>query len=173
VSAIAGRGAGKVLMASGFKDHFSLGSDRYAAFRPTYPAALADWLAGLCASTDAAWDVGCGTGQLSVLLARRFGCVFATDASAEQVAMAQPAAGVEYSVAPAERSGLADASVDLVVAAQAAHWFDLPEFYAEVRRVARPGAVVALVCYGKCEIDGAGPIDAAVERVYTDVLGPF
>lgn len=160
-------------MASGFKDHFSDRSGSYAAYRPTYPPALVERLAGLCRATDAAWDVGCGNGQLSVLLAKKFDRVIATDASAGQVAKAQPAAGVEYLAASAERSGLADASVDLVVAAQSAHWFDLPAFYAEVRRVSRPDGVVALVCYEKCVIDGGGLIDAAVERLYTGVLGPF
>jgi SAM-dependent methyltransferase len=160
------------MMASGFKDHFSQGSDRYATYRPTYPPALVEWLADVCGSTGAAWDVGCGTGQLSVLLAQRFKRVHATDASAEQIAKAQPAVGVEYSAVPAERSGLADRCVDLVVAAQAAHWFDLAAFYAEVQRVSKPRAVVALICYEKCVID-RGPIDAAVERLYSSVLGPF
>ncbi|MFT3686431.1 MAG: class I SAM-dependent methyltransferase [Phycisphaerales bacterium] len=159
-------------MASGFKDHFSERSGLYATFRPVYPPALVELLAGLCRSTNAAWDVGCGSGQLSALLAQRFTHVFATDASAEQVAKARPVPGVLYSAAPAERSGLTDRSVDLVVAAQAAHWFDLPAFYAEVRRVSKPGGVVALVCYEKCVIDG-GPIDAAVERLYSNVLGPY
>jgi SAM-dependent methyltransferase len=155
-----------------FKDHFSAASG-YAAHRPVYPAALVDALAGLCARRDRVWDAGCGTGQLSVLLAERFGEVVATDASAEQIARALVHLRVRYAAAPAERSGVEDESVDLVVAAQAAHWFELPRFYDEVRRVARgPGAVVALVCYEKCVIDG-GAIDAAVERVYSGVLGAY
>ena len=111
-----------------FKDHFSARSADYAVYRPTYPAALVDYLAGLCAATELALDAGCGTGQLSVLLARRFHHVVATDASPQQIEKAEPHPGVEYRVAPAERSGLPDASVDLVAAAQAAHWFDLPAF---------------------------------------------
>lgn len=39
---------------SGFKDHFSTASDRYAAHRPDYPAELYDWLAGRCAERDLA-----------------------------------------------------------------------------------------------------------------------
>ena len=46
---------------------------------------------------------------------------------------------VEYRCAPAEAAALPDASVDLAVAAQAAHWFDWPRYVAEVARVARPG----------------------------------
>jgi ubiquinone/menaquinone biosynthesis C-methylase UbiE len=118
-------------MTASFKDHFSTRSADYAAYRPTYPMALVDALAEACAGTEDALDVGCGTGQLSVLLARRFGRVIATDASAKQIEAADPHDGVEYRVATAEASGLPDASVDLVVAAQAAHWFDLPAFYRE------------------------------------------
>ena len=58
-----------------------------------------------------------------------------------------------YRVAPAEASGLDDASCDLVVAAQAAHWFDLPRYWAEVARVLKPGGLAALVGYGLLRID--------------------
>lgn len=154
-----------------FKDHFSTRSAEYAAYRPTYPRALVDYLADLCARTDAALDVGCGTGQLSVLLAERFGHVVAADASAQQIEKAERRERVEYKVAPAERSGLPDASVDLVTAAQAAHWFDLPAFYAEASRVGRPGAVLALVTYGVVQADPE--IDPVIQHFYWDIVGPY
>jgi len=140
-------------MASGFKDHFSGNSKGYAAFRPRYPKALAAWLAAKAPARGLAWDVGCGTGKLSVLLAEHFSHVHATDASAEQIAAAAADPRVDYAAAPAEASGLAAASADLVTAAQAAHWFDLPAFFAEVERVAKPGALVALISYGVFRID--------------------
>lgn len=155
----------------GFKDHFSALAAGYAAHRPTYPAALADFLAGASPRAGLAWDAGCGSGQLSTLLAARFERVVATDASPEQIAQAAPHPRVEYRVAPAEAGGLPDAAADLAVAAQAAHWFDLERYYAEVRRVARPGALVAIVCYGALRVDGeAGPV---LRRFYTDALGPY
>lgn len=140
-------------MASSFKDHFSGNSKGYAAFRPRYPKALAAWLAGKAPARGLAWDAGCGTGQLSVLLAEHFQRVHATDASAEQIAAAEAHPHVDYATAPAEASGLATASADLVTVAQAAHWFDLPAFFAEVERVAKPGALVALISYGVFRID--------------------
>lgn len=155
----------------GFKDHFSQKSATYAARRPTYPSALIDYLADLAPGTVLALDTGCGTGQLSTLLARRFDRVIATDASAAQVASAEPASGVEYRVAPAEASGLEPGSVDLVTVAQAAHWFDLDPFYAEVRRVARPGGVVALITYGVLAIDER--IDPVFGDFYRNVVGPY
>jgi SAM-dependent methyltransferase len=156
---------------SAFKDHFSTGSADYAAYRPTYPRALVDFLAEAAPGTDLALDCGCGTGQLSVLLAERFGRVIATDASAKQIESAERHPRVEYRVAPAEASGLPDGSADLVVAAQAAHWFDLPAFYAEARRAARERGIVALVTYGVIEMEE--PVDPVVQHFYRKVVGPY
>jgi len=154
-----------------FKDHFSGAAATYAAHRPTYPAALAEFLAGVAPRRELAWDAGCGSGQLSAVLGDHFERVVATDASAEQLARAVPHPRVEYRRAAAEQSGLADASVDLAVSAQAAHWFDLPRYYAEVRRVARDGAIVAQSVYNLVEVDDA--IDLAVRRFYADKLGTY
>jgi len=154
-----------------FKDHFSEAAEGYAAYRPSYPAALADFLAGAARRPGLAWDCGCGSGQLSVLLAERFDRVVASDASAEQLARASPHPRVEYRQAPEGASGLPDRCVDLAVAAQAAHWFDLPAYYAEVGRVARPQAVVALTVYNLAEVNDA--VDRAIRRFYTDVLGRY
>ena len=154
-----------------FKDHFSGHASKYAAFRPVYPRALVDFLADLAPATEVALDVGCGTGQLSTLLTARFGRVVATDASAKQIAEAEPADRVEYRVAPCEASGLPDASVDLLTVAQAAHWFDLDRFYAEARRVLRPGGVLALICY--MHPDVTGPVRDVFLHFYEPVCGPY
>jgi SAM-dependent methyltransferase len=158
-------------MSSGFKDHFSTASERYAAFRPDYPAELYAWLAGQCVEPDTAWDCATGSGQAALGLARHFRRVVATDASAEQIRHAVPHAGIDYRVAPAEASGLAGASVDLVTVAQAAHWFDLPRFYAEVARVLKPGGVLALWGYGRMVLPGA--LDAPFQRFYDETVGPY
>ena len=156
-------------MTTAFKDHFSGHADDYRTFRPLYPAALTAVLADAAPAHDLAWDVGCGNGQLSGDLATRFARIVATDASAKQVASAVPHERVEYRAAPAERSGLPDACADLIVAAQAAHWFDLPAFYAEVERVARPGAALALVSYGVLTADGA--VGALLRAFHDETLG--
>jgi SAM-dependent methyltransferase len=80
-------------------------------------------------------------------LAEFFECIDATDASAEQIAHAQAHPRVRYKAVPAESSGLGDRSVDLISVAQALHWFDRDRFFSEVRRVARPGALVAVYGY--------------------------
>jgi hypothetical protein len=120
---------------AGFKDHYSGHADLYRAFRPTYPAALFEHLASLALGHDLAWDCATGNGQAALALTPFFRSVVATDASSQQVAQARPHDRITYRVAPAERTALGDASVDLVTVAQALHWFDLPAFYAEVRRV--------------------------------------
>jgi len=143
---------------------FSQGGEDYAAFRPTYPPALAEALAAQCAGHGHALDVGCGSGQLSMLLAGCFTSVTATDPSGDQLAHAVSCPGVTYRQEAAERIGLPDASVDLVVAAQAAHWFDLDAFFGEAARVLRPGGAIALVTYGVPEMDGA--VGERLQRFY-------
>lgn len=151
-----------------FADHFSAVAADYARFRPRYPAALFDYLAELTPQPALAWDCATGTGQAAVALARRFDRVVATDASAEQIASAEGHPHVEYRVAPAEQSGLDDASVDLITVAQALHWFDLPVFYREVRRVLRPGGVLAVWCYGLFLFDEP-TMQAALMRFHAKV----
>jgi SAM-dependent methyltransferase len=156
---------------NGFKDHFSATAAAYAAYRPVYPTALTDFLGEVAPRSDLAWDAGCGSGQLSVLLSDRFTRVVASDASPEQIAHAAPHPHIAYVVARAEACALAAGTVDVAVAAQAAHWFDLPAYYAEVRRAGRPGAVVALVTYGLVRVDRG--VDAVIDRFYSQVLGPY
>jgi SAM-dependent methyltransferase len=142
-----------------FADHFSKVASQYAAYRPRYPQALADLLADRCSARELAWDAGCGNGQLSVSLARRFAHVIATDPARAQIDAAEANPRVEYRCEPAEASSLADASADLAVAAQAAHWFDWPRYVGEVARVAKPGALVALLGYGGLSVAGDTLID--------------
>lgn len=147
-----------------FKDHFSGHANAYANARPHYPEALFEWLATLTVQHDLVWDCGTGNGQAAVALTKHYSRVHATDASDTQIRNAFPHPQVEFHVVPAERSGLEPDSADLVTVAQAAHWFDLPAFYAEVRRVAKPGAVIAIWCYGLCRI--IPEVDAVVSDFY-------
>jgi hypothetical protein len=151
------------------KDHFSGHADRYEAFRPTYPEALFAYLAALCPFHDLAWDCATGNGQAAVPLAAYFRAVIATDASQKQIDQARPREKVRYLVAPADKVPIDQASVDLVTVAQALHWLDLTGFYAEVRRVARPGCVIAVWCYQLNTI--APKIDATIHRLYADIVG--
>lgn len=154
-----------------FKDHFSGHAEAYTRFRPHYPAALFEFLASLPEGRRAAWDCGAGNGQAAVRLAGFFDEVLASDASARQIAQAQPHPRVRYFVAPAEQTGIEAGSVDLVVVAQALHWFDFERFYREVRRVAKPGAALAVWCYGL--MNTTPRADELIERLYADIVGPY
>jgi SAM-dependent methyltransferase len=155
------------MSAPDFKDHFSVAAHEYDRFRPGYPAALIDFLADAAPRRELAWDCATGTGQAAVPLAARFASVVATDASSAQLAHAVPHPCVRYSVAPAENSGLADGVADLVTVAQALHWLDLERFYAEVRRVARPGALFAAWTYSLADADPA--VDPLVAAFYEEM----
>jgi SAM-dependent methyltransferase len=130
-----------------FIDAFSDAAERYASARPVYPRTLFQTFAALAPATVTAWDCGTGSGQAAVGLAEFFNCVDATDASAEQIAQAEPHPRVRYRTAVAESSGLGDKSVDLISVAQALHWFDRDRFFFEVHRVARPSALLAVYGY--------------------------
>jgi SAM-dependent methyltransferase len=154
-----------------FKDHFSGHAAVYRHARPDYPPALYDFLLAQVPASTCAWDAGCGNGQASIALADRFDQVIASDPSAEQIANAERRPNIDYRVEPAEHSTLAPASVDLVTVAQALHWFDLGSFHKEVRRVLKPGGVVAFWSYADCRVDTQ--VDAQKDRLYLDLTGPY
>jgi ubiquinone/menaquinone biosynthesis C-methylase UbiE len=155
-----------------FHDHFSSVANRYADFRPHYPAAMFDYFATLVPRSALVWDCACGNGQATVDLAERFDKVIATDASREQVASAKPQPRIEYRVATAEQSGLADRSVGLITVAQAVHWFDFDNFYAESRRVLAPGGVLAVWAYGVNEVEDEA-VNDVIQDYYSNIVGPY
>jgi SAM-dependent methyltransferase len=153
------------------KDLFSTVASGYARFRPTSPPALFDWLAAVAPARYLAVDVGTGNGQAAAELGQRFARVLAVEPSAQQLANATPHPRVTYLRAPAEATGVDVASADLIAASQAFHWFDHPRFFAEVRRIARPGAVLAVWCYGLDEV--TPEVDAAVMELYEGHLDAY
>ena len=159
-------------MSLAFHDHFSGVANRYADFRPHYPAELFDYLATLAPQNSLVWDCACGNGQATHDLAKRFDRVIATDASKEQIASATPNPKVEFHVAPAEQSGLPDQSVGLITVAQALHWFDFERFYAEVKRVLAPGGVLGAWAYGINDVEG-DPVNQLVQDFYANTVGPY
>ena len=154
-----------------FKDLFSGHSDLYARARPHYPDALFDWIAAEAPATSCAWDAGCGNGQASVALAARFEHVVATDPSEKQLGNAAANPRIDYRNEAAEHTTIEDRSVDAVTVAQALHWFDIGAFSAEVRRVARPGALFAAWCYAHCSVTPT--VDVVIAHLYEDILGAY
>lgn len=150
---------------------FDQGGEAYARFRPDYPDQLAEFLASVVPNRQLAVDVGCGTGQLTIQLARYFDQVVGLDPSADQIANAVPTERIRYQCAPAEKLPLPDKSTTLITAAQAAHWFDLPAFYGEVRRVSASDGVLALISYGVLSLELE--LDEQFSHFYWQEIGPY
>ena len=149
---------------------FSPLAKQYASSRPGYPPELYAYLASLVDRREVAWDCATGNGQAAVSLVEHFDRVIATDISADQIAHAIPHERIEYRVNSGEESGLPDHSVDLVTVAAAVHWFDLERFHKEVRRVLRPGGVVAVWTYHIGHMEP--PFGELFYRFYLDWLKP-
>jgi ubiquinone/menaquinone biosynthesis C-methylase UbiE len=153
------------------KDLFSRQSNHYARYRPRYPQELYDFVLGSVSGRRVAWDCATGNGQVATELARYFAQVEATDLSARQLAEAPALPNVRYRVSPAETTPFPDAQFDLVTVGQALHWFDFERFYAEVRRILRPGGVLAAWGY---ELLTVSPeIDELVNVFYRKTVGPY
>ncbi len=152
------------------KDLFSSHASQYATFRPTYPKELYDFLFSQVKSFESAWDAGTGNGQVARDLSKKFAKVFATDISDKQIENATRAENIFYSVA-GETTSFSDKSFDLICVAQAIHWFDREKFYNEVKRVARPNALLAIWGYGLLSIDFE--IDKHIKDFYVNIVGPY
>lgn len=154
-----------------FEDHFSGHSETYAQSRPQYPDEIYAYLASIAPACFLAWDCGTGSGQAAIGLAKHFDHVYATDASAEQIAHAYPHENVEYHAEPAEQVSLDNSSVDLVTVAVAIHWFNFDEFYREVKRVLKPDGILAAWTYSLTEI--SPEIDQLIDQYYLEILSGY
>ncbi len=154
-----------------YKDHFSRQSADYAIYRPRYPRALYVFLASLCQAHETVWDCGTGNGQAAVPLTEFFQQVIATDPSSAQLEKAAAHPSINYQVAVAEKSPLADASCDLITVAQALHWFNFEAFFNEADRVLKPRGVIAVWTYPM--LTSTPAVDAVISHYYHDVVGPY
>jgi SAM-dependent methyltransferase len=126
-------------------------ADHYARHRPLYPAALLETLVAeaVLRPRDLVADVGAGTGILAELLLRHGNAVVAVEPNASMRAGLAPLQrawpSLRVTAGAAEATQLPDASVDVVVAGQAFHWFDPVRAKREFARILRPGGRIALV----------------------------
>lgn len=151
-----------------FKDNFSKQSDVYLKHRPTYPDELFTYLSGLTEKHELAWDCGTGNGQAAHGLVEYYDKVYATDASQKQIENAIPHSQITYGVEPAEQTTLEDQTVDLLTIAIALHWFDHDSFYTEVRRVLKPGGIIAAWTYRLPSV--SSEIDKVVQSFHDEVV---
>lgn len=153
------------------KDNFSTLSEKYAKYRPTYPADFFDYLNSIVPNKQNAWDCGTGTGQVAYELTKTFNNVFATDISQSQINNALRSDNISYSVQPAEKTNFENGLFDLIVVAQAIHWFDFDKFYLEVNRTAKNNSLLCVVGYGRLEI--SQQIDKVIIDFYDNTIGKY
>lgn len=146
--------------------------EEYHLYRPGYPTAILDWLARACGLAPG-WhvaDLGSGTGKLAALFLD-LGCrVHGIEPNGEMRRKAERELGDRprfTSVAgAAEATGLPSHSVDLVVAGQAFHWFDLELARTEIRRILRAAGPLAVI-WNERRVD-ASPFSRAWEALLSE-----
>jgi len=154
------------------KDNFSTQSKAYATFRPKLPDEVYQFIYQHVSSFDLAWDVGTGNGQTAVQLAKKLKQVFATDISENQLSHAEQQPNISYKKESAEASSLENNSVDLITIAQAIHWFNFDKFYEEVRRVAKPNAIISAFTYSLFEVTDE-KINELIQHFYWKETQPY
>lgn len=153
------------------KDYFSDQSKVYAAFRPAYPPALYQFIFKHLHHNSCTWDCATGNGQVAQSLATYFDTVYATDISQSQIDHAFPLKNIFYSVSPAEHTAFGENQFDLITVGQALHWFNVNEFYEEVRRTSKRNGLLAVWGY---TLPGIEPhIDDIFLNFYTNITGPY
>lgn len=152
-------------------DLFSGHADQYAQYRIDYPAELYNFILARVPERQVAWDCATGNGQVAGALAEVFAQVEATDISETQLTQAVQKSNVHYQVGPAEQTTFPDRHFDLITVAQALHWFEVDAFHAEVKRVAKPGGIIAEWGYGLNQVNDS--VDALVLDFYRNRVGPY
>ena len=152
-------------------DRFSGHANLYAQYRIDYPPELYNFLFSFVQHQGVVWDCATGNGQVAGALADHFERVEATDISEAQLAQAIQRPNIRYQLSPAEQTSFADQTFDLITVAQALHWFDVGAFHREVRRVAKPGAVLAEWGYGLVKL--SAELDPVLLDFYRNRTGPY
>ncbi len=125
---------------------FGAAAEAYERGRPGYPDAALDWLLQTTGPESTVCDLGAGTGKLTRSLVSRGLVVNAVEPSAEMLdQLRSTVPGARAMMGTAERIGLPDASVDVVLVAQAWHWVDPQVAVPEVARVLTDGGILGLL----------------------------
>jgi len=152
-------------------NYFSSQAAAYARFRPSYPLELYEHVFSQIKVFESAWDCGTGNGQVAIELAKHFKTVKASDISSEQLQNAIPRPNIEYVCCAAEKSGFPANFFDLITVGTALHWFDLPSFWKEVKRVGKKDGVLAVWFYNLLRTNPE--IDAVTDHFCYHILGEF
>ena len=150
------------------KDRFSQAADDYAKYRPDYPDSVVMACAsyGKLKSGAAIVDIGCGTGISSRLFARHGYAVTGVEPNAPMLAKAEEAqGGPTYIAGEAAKTGLPNACADMIICAQALHWFNLDDCASEWQRILKLG--------GACAAFWNYRVDTGWQAEYEAMLGEW
>lgn len=156
---------------------FSSRVEKYVRFRPRYPQEIIDCLRERCGLTSASIvaDIGSGTGISSEPFLAHGNVVYGVEPNDDMRAAAEDLlAAYDNFVSHngnAEATGLADESVEFVVAGQAFHWFNIEAARAEFARILRPNGTVVLVWNSRDT--GAKPFMAAYEKLLSELANDY
>lgn len=166
----------------------------YAQLRPDYSAALYQFILDQHKATggqlDTLVDLGCGPGNVARKLGGHFAHAVGLDPSDGMIATARSLGGttatsepIRYEVSTAEDIGanasppIPDNSVDLITAANSAHWFDMARFWPSAARVLKPGGSVVMWTSGGNRIHPSVPnyeaMQVEVDQIETEYLRPY
>ncbi|KIW78368.1 hypothetical protein Z517_08203 [Fonsecaea pedrosoi CBS 271.37] len=184
-----------------FRNYDPSSAAKYLKHRPRYADALIDLVISKHTSSggqlDLVLDVGCGPGIATLSLAPHFQHAIGADPGQNMIETAKTVPSttksgepITYEVCPAEAlstlsalkafSGSTDGRecVDLITAATAAHWFDMPRFWGEAAKILKPGGSVIIWCSGghRCDPNNTPNAEKLQEwfKVFEEeVLAPY
>lgn len=129
------------------KTRFTATVKYYDAYRPIYPDVLYSWVIAKAGINppDVVVDLGCGTGIATRVFAERGFKCFGIEPNEDMLVDAKSKSDdITFQKGDAEKTGLSDNFTNLVVSAQAFHWFDIPKTMTELKRILKPdGSVCA------------------------------
>ncbi|WVQ72717.1 hypothetical protein IAR50_002277 [Cryptococcus sp. DSM 104548] len=162
----------------------------YLHCRPSYPQKVYSLILSYHSATRSSpqWgtllDLGCGPGFVASELAPRFDRTIALDPSATMVSIGLQPKGhdqiggkqIQYKVGKGEdlaAAGIQDNSVDLVVAGQAAHWFDHAKVWPQLTRAVRPGGSVVYLGYAEMQFPDYPNVTSRFSNFSSNVIGKY
>ncbi|KAM0716775.1 hypothetical protein Q7P37_008220 [Cladosporium fusiforme] len=144
------------------------------AYHPSVYATIIEHHTATGGHLDNVLDLGCGPGLATGELAGHFNHATGLDPSEGMLDAARSlnlktstGEPVRFELSSAEdMAGLEDESIDLITAANAAHWFDMPSFWRRAAQVLKPGGSVALWTSGSPAVHPDTPNAAAINSAW-------
>jgi ubiquinone/menaquinone biosynthesis C-methylase UbiE len=172
-----------------FRNYSSQQASNYAEGRLGYSEALIEFILKQHNSSGGhngvVLDVGCGPGLATRMLAPHFDIAYGADPGNSMIEKAQQIGGtskagspIVYKLSNAEDldkiDGLDHSSVDLITAATAAHWFEMPKFWKAAAKILKPGGTVAIwTAFRQHDTSGDNKVEALIEDFRENVLRPY